>query len=56
METWVWVLLAVTLLSAGALAGWVGRRQRRSTGAQSGNDRLGVKDPRDTPWGPSGGL
>ncbi len=49
------VLAVVTGLVA-LLAMWVGRRQRRISGSSSGNDRLGVKDPRDTPWGPSSSL
>ena len=56
METWVWVLFALTMLGATGLGIWVGRRQRRTAGSRSGNDRLGVKDPRDTPWGPSSGF
>ncbi len=50
---WVLVILVVAVT---ALAVWVGRRQGRTLGPQSGNDRLGVKDPRDTPWGPSSGV
>ena len=52
-----WFVLAV-MLTAVVLAGvWAGKRQARmSLTSEYGNDRLGVRDPRDTPWGPSGGI
>jgi hypothetical protein len=52
-----WFVLAV-LLTTVVLAGvWAGRRQQHvSLSSEYGNHRLGVRDPRDTPWGPSGGI
>ena len=53
--TWIVVLTLLTVLVVALTLG-VARRQRRMSGPASGNDRLWVKDPRDTPWGPSGSF
>jgi cytochrome c-type biogenesis protein CcmH/NrfF len=47
------VAVGVLLLGAILLAIWTARRQKSTSATDAhANDRLGVKDPRDTPWGP----
>jgi len=53
--TWIVVLSVLTVLVV-VLRLSVAKRQRRMSGTAAGNDRLWVKDPCDTPWGPSGSF
>lgn len=54
----MWLFVLVVLLAGVVWMGvWTGRRQTRmSLSSELGNDRLGIRDPRDTPWGPPTGL
>lgn len=53
--TWIVVLSVLTVLVVVLTLG-VAKRQRRMSGTAADNERLWVKDPRDTPWGPSGSF
>lgn len=53
----VLVALVLFTLLVVALGAWTGRRQHRMDySMQSANHRLGIHDPRDTPYGPPSGL
>lgn len=53
----MWIVALVVLLAVVVSAGVsTARRQARMPSSHHDNDRLGIRDPRDQPWGPPTGL
>ena len=53
----VYVALVILTLAVVALGAWAGRRQTRMDRTlPCSTDRLGIRDPRDVPYGPPTSL
>lgn len=53
----MWIVALVVMIAGVIGMGvWTARRQSRMSPSHHDNDRLGIRDPRDTPWGPPTGL